>query len=47
MLIVLDEQIQLNYDRYNEERIKPMLNLEESGCFCDEQAEKRSYDTNV
>lgn len=42
MLIVLDEQVPLNYDRYNEERIKPMLNLEESGCFCDEQAEKRS-----
>lgn len=42
MLIVLDEQVPLNHDRYNEERTKPMLNLEESGCFCDEQAGKRS-----
>lgn len=41
MLIVLDEQVPLNYDRYSEGRIQPILNLEESGCFCDKQAEKR------
>jgi hypothetical protein len=41
MLIVLDEEIEPDVDRYRPSRTRPILSLDESGCFCDEQAEKR------
>lgn len=41
MLIVLDEQVPPELDRFHPYRKRPILSLEESGCFCDEQAEKR------
>ncbi len=41
-LVVFDEIIDENNDRFHPNRIKPVLSFEESGCFCDEQAEKRS-----
>ena len=33
-------------DRYCDDRLRPQLSLEESGCFCDSQAEKRSGGSN-
>jgi hypothetical protein len=41
MLIVLDEQVPPELDRFHPSRKRPILSLEESGCFCDEQGEKR------
>ena len=40
-LVLLDEDVTDELDRYNESRKRPVLSFEESGCFCDEQAEKR------
>ncbi|KAL7546338.1 hypothetical protein ACHAWF_009673 [Thalassiosira exigua] len=39
--VVLDEAVPANFDRYGSERTRPKLTLEESGCFCDEQAAER------
>jgi len=41
-LVVFDETIDENKDRFHPNRVKPVLSFEESGCFCDVQAEKRS-----
>ena len=41
-LVVFDEIVQHNKDRFRPERVRPVLSFEESGCFCDEQAMKRS-----
>ena len=41
-LVLLDEEVPLELDRFNPMRTRPILSLEESGCFCDEQAEKRN-----
>ncbi|KAL7467519.1 hypothetical protein ACHAXS_007782 [Conticribra weissflogii] len=40
-LVVFDDIIPKELDRYCDDRPRPVLTLEESGCFCDEQAEKR------
>ncbi|KAL3801368.1 hypothetical protein HJC23_006978 [Cyclotella cryptica] len=40
-LIILDEVVPKELDRYTESRTRPVLTLEESGCFCDDQSEKR------
>jgi hypothetical protein len=40
-LIVFDEIVQSDEDRFHPERVRPVLSFEESGCFCDEQAIKR------
>lgn len=40
-LIVLNENIPIEFDRYISSRTKPFLSFEESECFCDEQAAKR------
>lgn len=40
--VVFEEKIPVELDRYNHARVRPLLNLEESGCFCDEQGEKRN-----
>ncbi|KAL9188185.1 hypothetical protein ACHAXT_006563 [Thalassiosira profunda] len=37
-LLVLDEVIPKELDRFGANRTRPALTLEESGCFCDEQA---------
>jgi hypothetical protein len=41
-LVILDEDVPGELDRYGQHRTRPVLSFEESGCFCDEQAEKRS-----
>uniref|UniRef100_A0A6U9W4J5 Uncharacterized protein n=1 Tax=Pseudo-nitzschia australis TaxID=44445 RepID=A0A6U9W4J5_9STRA len=41
-LIVFDEIIPPDKDRFHSERLRPVLSLEESGCFCDEQALART-----
>lgn len=40
-LVVLNEVVKNGYDRFREDRTRPGLSFEESGCFCDEQAEER------
>ena len=39
--VVLDESVPNELDRYNSDRTRPILSFEESGCFCDAQAEDR------
>ncbi len=39
--IVFDELVPLELDRLHPNRLRPGLTFDESGCFCDEQAEKR------
>ena len=41
VLIVLNEDVPDELDRYKQRRTRPVLSFEESGCFCDEQAEQR------
>ncbi len=41
-LVVFDEVVDESKDRFQQDRLRPVLSFEESGCFCDEQAEKRS-----
>lgn len=41
VLILLNENVPIEFDRYISSRTKPFLSFEESGCFCDEQAAKR------
>lgn len=40
-LVVFDNVVPNELDRYCNDRPRPVLTLEESGCFCDEQAAKR------
>mmetsp|Transcript_8194 Transcript_8194/g.11791 ORF Transcript_8194/g.11791 Transcript_8194/m.11791 type:complete len:383 (-) Transcript_8194:208-1356(-) len=40
--IVFDEEVSSHTDRFSSDRSRPILSLEESGCFCDEQAAKRT-----
>lgn len=40
-LIILDETVPDELDRYSTDRTRPVLTFEESGCFCDDQAVKR------
>ena len=42
--IVFDEEVSPPSDRFTADRTRPMLSLEESGCFCDEQAAKRNIE---
>ena len=42
--IVFDEEVSSIDDRFSPERTRPMLSFEESGCFCDEQAAKRTQE---
>lgn len=39
--VVFDESVPNELDRFNSDRTRPVLSFEESGCFCDEQAEDR------
>jgi len=39
--IVFDEKVPPELDRFHRSRLRPKLSLEQSGCFCEEQAEKR------
>ena len=41
-LIVFDDEVSDNHDRFSPERTRPVLSFEESGCFCDKQAAKRT-----
>ena len=41
-LVVLDETVSRDPDRFSSDRTRPILTFEESGCFCDEQAVKRT-----
>lgn len=41
-LIVLDEFVPEEFDRFSSDRTRPVLTFEESGCFCDEQAANRN-----
>lgn len=41
-LVVLNETVPEELDRYSANRIRPVLTFEESGCFCDRQAESRN-----
>jgi hypothetical protein len=41
-LVVLDESVPRELDRFGPDRTRPILTFEESGCFCDKQAEERS-----
>lgn len=41
-LVLLDKDVPNELDRYRRNRTRPVLSFEESGCFCDEQAAKRS-----
>lgn len=40
-LIVFEDVVPAELDRYCNDRSRPVLSLEESGCFCDSQAEER------
>ncbi|KAL3774084.1 hypothetical protein ACHAW5_009546, partial [Stephanodiscus triporus] len=40
-LVVLDDGVPRELDRFGLDRTKPILTFEESGCFCDKQAEDR------
>ena len=40
-LVLLNEDVPEELDRYKDCRTRPALSFDESGCFCDEQAEKR------
>mmetsp|Transcript_4134 Transcript_4134/g.9379 ORF Transcript_4134/g.9379 Transcript_4134/m.9379 type:complete len:451 (-) Transcript_4134:749-2101(-) len=40
-LVIYDEIVPAELDRYCKDRLKPVLSFEESGCFCDSQAEER------
>ena len=42
VLVVFDEVVDESKDRFHPNRVRPVISFEESGCFCDEQAEKRS-----
>ena len=39
--VLLDESVPEEVDRFSLDRTRPILNFEESGCFCDAQAEER------
>ena len=39
--VLLDECVPNELDRFSSDRTRPILNFEESGCFCNAQAEKR------
>jgi len=39
--VLLDECVSDELDRFSSDRTRTILNFEESGCFCDAQAEKR------
>ena len=41
-LVVLNEVVANEFDRFREDRTRPGLSFEESGCFCDEQADERN-----
>ena len=41
LVVFENEMVPKDIDRYCEDRLRPSLTLEESGCFCDEQADKR------
>jgi hypothetical protein len=41
--VVLDESVPEELDRFSSNRTRPVLTLEESGCFCDEQAAIRDF----
>jgi len=43
-LVVLDEAVPEQLDRFRTNRTRPFLSFEESGCFCDEQAAIREQD---
>jgi len=43
-LIVLDESVPEELDRFSPDRTRPILTFEESGCFCDEQAADRKQE---
>eukprot|EP00536_Pseudo-nitzschia_multiseries_P002748 jgi/Psemu1/63803/estExt_Genemark1.C_380014 len=45
-LVVFDEVIPPDKDRFHPERIRPVLSFEESGCFCDEQGLARTNNNN-
>ena len=40
--VVFDEKVPQQLDRFRDDRIRPILSFEESGCFCDKQAEERT-----
>ena len=40
-LVVLNEVVANEFDRFREDRTLPRLSFDESGCFCDEQADER------
>jgi hypothetical protein len=41
--ILFDEIVPKENDRYSDTRLASLLTQEESGCFCDEQAERRGF----
>jgi len=41
LVVFENDLVPKSIDRYCDDRLRPSLTLEESGCFCDEQAEKR------
>ena len=41
--VVLDESVPEELDRFSSNRTRPVLTLDESGCFCDEQAAIRDF----
>ena len=41
LVVFANEMVSKDIDRYCDDRLRPSLTLEESGCFCDEQADKR------
>jgi len=43
-LIVFDEKVPREIDRFSVDRPRPILSLEESGCFCEDQAASRVED---
>ena len=39
--VIFDEIVSVEHDRFGENRLSSLLTQEESGCFCDKQAERR------
>lgn len=47
MFVIFDEIVPRERDRFSEDRMRCLLDQESSGCFCNEQEEKRKSERNL
>jgi hypothetical protein len=45
--IIFDESLPADCDRYGENRLASLLTLDQSGCFCDDQAARRALSRDI